>query len=57
LFAAVYNKLAGGGGGSGVSPPEHPAHLTPGFCMFVFCPFSVSCGSQLGSWDELTQVA
>jgi hypothetical protein len=37
LFAAVYNKLAGGAGGCCVSPSQHPAHLTPAFCMFVFC--------------------
>jgi hypothetical protein len=41
LFAAVYNKLAGGGWGCCVSPPEHPAHLIPAFCIFVFCPFSI----------------
>jgi hypothetical protein len=36
-FAAVYNKLAGGGGGYCVFPSECPAHLIPAFCMFVFC--------------------
>jgi hypothetical protein len=48
LFAPVHNKLAGGGGGWCVSPPEHPVHLIPAFCMFVFCPFSVSRCSKLG---------
>jgi hypothetical protein len=31
LFAAVYNKFTGGGGGCCVSPPEHLAHLIPFF--------------------------
>jgi hypothetical protein len=37
LFAAIYNKPTGGGHPCCVSPPERPAHLTPAFCMFVFC--------------------
>jgi hypothetical protein len=56
LFATVYNKLSRGGCCC-VSPSEHPAHLTPAFCMFVFCLFSISLCFQLGFQDALTQAA
>jgi hypothetical protein len=42
------NKFSGSGRCCCVSPPEHLAHLIPAFCMFVFCPLSISHHSQLG---------
>jgi hypothetical protein len=40
-FATVSNKFPGSvKAGCCVSPSKHPAHLTPAFCMIIFCLLS-----------------
>jgi hypothetical protein len=49
LFATVHNKLAGGHGGCVCLHQSTQPTWSQIFCMFIFCPFSISCCSQLAS--------